>query len=52
MLDETRKYYVYVWFIKETKEVFYVGKGNGICVDNKTYMLISHYINSPYYQEW
>lgn len=24
---EDRKYYVYEWFIKDTKEVFYVGKG-------------------------
>ena len=29
MLDETRKYYIYVWRIKETQEVFYVGKGCG-----------------------
>ena len=29
MLDETRKYYIYVWKIKETQEVFYVGKGCG-----------------------
>lgn len=25
--DETRKYYVYVWYYKENKKVFYVGKG-------------------------
>lgn len=23
------KYYVYVWFIKDTREIFYVGKGSG-----------------------
>lgn len=27
--DETPKYYVYAWFIKETNEVFYIGKGTG-----------------------
>ena len=27
MLDETPKYYVYEWYIVETNEVFYVGKG-------------------------
>lgn len=26
---EERKYYVYIWFIKDTGEVFYVGKGCG-----------------------
>lgn len=24
-----RKYYVYIWFLEDTKEVFYVGKGSG-----------------------
>lgn len=28
-LDETKKYYVYEWFVIETNEVFYVGKGTG-----------------------
>lgn len=27
--DETRKYYVYVWYVKQTKRVFYIGKGCG-----------------------
>ena len=27
--DETPKYYVYAWYIKETNEVFYIGKGCG-----------------------
>lgn len=27
--DDTPKYYVYAWYIKETEEVFYVGKGTG-----------------------
>lgn len=26
---EDRKYYVYVWFFKNTDKIFYVGKGNG-----------------------
>ena len=26
-MNNTKKYYVYEWFIKETKEIFYVGKG-------------------------
>ena len=25
--DTERKYYVYVWFYKDTEKVFYVGKG-------------------------
>lgn len=29
MLDKKREYYNYIWFIKESKEVFYVGKGKG-----------------------
>ena len=28
-MDEARDYYVYIWFIKDTNEVFYVGKGKG-----------------------
>lgn len=28
-MDESRDYYVYIWFIKDTNEVFYVGKGKG-----------------------
>lgn len=28
-MDESRDYYVYIWFIKDTNEVFYVGKGRG-----------------------
>lgn len=27
--DKTRKYYVYIWFIAETFEIIYVGKGTG-----------------------
>ena len=27
--DSERRYYVYVWYVKETNEVFYVGKGTG-----------------------
>lgn len=26
---EDKKYYVYAWFIKNTNDIFYVGKGNG-----------------------
>lgn len=29
MLDLERKYYVYAWYIKESDEVFYIGKGSG-----------------------
>jgi hypothetical protein len=28
-MDESRDYYVYIWYIKDTNEVFYVGKGKG-----------------------
>ena len=28
-LDETKKYYVYEWYNKETNYIFYVGKGTG-----------------------
>ena len=28
-MDGSRDYYVYIWFIKDTNEVFYVGKGKG-----------------------
>ena len=28
-MDGARDYYVYIWFIKDTNEVFYVGKGKG-----------------------
>ena len=28
-MDENRDYYVYIWYIKDTNEVFYVGKGKG-----------------------
>jgi hypothetical protein len=28
-MDERKDYYVYVWYIKDTNEVFYVGKGKG-----------------------
>lgn len=28
-LDSTKKYYVYEWYVKDTNEVFYVGKGTG-----------------------
>ena len=28
-MDETRDYYVYIWYIVDTNEVFYVGKGKG-----------------------
>lgn len=28
-MEENRDYYVYVWYIKDTYEVFYVGKGKG-----------------------
>lgn len=34
--DETRKYYTYVWFLKENNEVFYVGKGHGNRYRHKT----------------
>lgn len=27
--DKTRKYYIYIWFIDETFEIIYVGKGTG-----------------------
>lgn len=27
--DTERRYYVYVWYIKDTNEVFYIGKGTG-----------------------
>ena len=27
--DSEKRYYVYVWYIKETGNVFYVGKGSG-----------------------
>lgn len=27
--DSEKRYYVYVWYYKDTKEVFYVGKGTG-----------------------
>ena len=36
ILDETKKYYVYEWYVVETNEVFYVGKGTGDrCKDHK-----------------
>ena len=28
-MDESREYYVYIWYIVDTDEVFYVGKGKG-----------------------
>lgn len=28
-MNENRDYYVYIWYIKDTNEVFYVGKGKG-----------------------
>lgn len=28
-MDENRDYYVYIWYIKNTNEIFYVGKGKG-----------------------
>lgn len=28
-MDENKDYYVYIWYIKNTNEVFYVGKGKG-----------------------
>lgn len=28
-MDDNKDYYVYVWYIKDTEEVFYVGKGRG-----------------------
>ena len=28
-MDESREYYVYIWYIVDTNEVFYVGKGKG-----------------------
>ncbi len=28
-MDERKDYYVYIWYIKDTNEVFYVGKGKG-----------------------
>lgn len=28
-MDERKDYYVYIWYIKDTNEVFYVGKGRG-----------------------
>jgi hypothetical protein len=28
-MDESRDYYVYIWYVKDTNEVFYVGKGKG-----------------------
>lgn len=27
LFDEERKYYVYVWYYKDTEKIFYVGKG-------------------------
>lgn len=37
MGDEDRVYYVYIWYIVDTGEVFYVGKGKG-----KRYKQVSH----------
>ena len=28
-MDDSREYYVYIWYIVDTNEVFYVGKGKG-----------------------
>ena len=27
--DTEKRYYVYAWYIKDTNEVFYIGKGTG-----------------------
>lgn len=37
MDSESKEYYVYIWYIVETEEVFYVGKGKG-----KRYRQVSH----------
>lgn len=34
--DSAKRYYVYVWYIKTTNEVFYVGKGSGNRCKSKT----------------